>query len=768
MTKKILGLIVPVLLLASLATAQKPTTPPQRTDANISGHVIDTETGKHMPHVSITIKGTTISILTDATGHYYLKNLPLGSFTIVASFMGYGNSEIPISLVKGKTIEVDFDLSPTVMNMDEIVVSSNRTEVKRKESSSIVNVMSSKDFETTSSNNMAEALNYQPGLRVEYNCSNCSVPQLRINGLQGQYSQMLLDSRPIFSSLASVYGLEQLPASMVERVEVIRGGGSALFGSNAIGGVVNIITREPISNTVWLSNQTASMDGSMDINTSLGGSLVSDDYRAGVYIFGMIRSREEYDRNGDGFSELPKLNTETIGFRGYYKTSPFTKLTAEYHHIREFRRGGNDFSSPPDQTDITEQLRHGINGGGLKFDIFSKNMRHKANIYAGAQHIDRDSYFGTDHNPDAYGHTNDMTIVGGAQYTYSFRKLFFMPADLTAGVEYNGNSLDDEMLGYGRQINQDVNTIGGYLQNEWRNEKMSILLGGRLDKNSMIDNMVFCPRATVRYTPSGHAILRASYSSGYRAPQAYDEDLHVAAVGGNVAIITLDPDLKPEYSHSVSASADLYEKFGPVQANLLIEGFYTNLKDVFTLVENGYDGEGNLLLERVNASGAEVYGINAELNLSIGKRLQINTGYTYQWSLYKEAQSWSNNPDIAPQRRMLRTPNSYGYGTVNYNPFKTFNLSGTCNYTGNMIVPHYSETSDLDYQTSTQTFWVFSLKLSYDFKLSASAVLQLNCGVKNITDAYQPDVDTGAKKDAGYIYGPAEPRTFYGGVKFSF
>lgn len=85
-------------------------------------------------------------------------------------------------------------------------------------------------------------MNFQSGLRVETNCGNCGTTQLRINGLEGQYSQVLLDSRPIFSSLASVYGLEQLPVAMIERVEVIRGGGSALFGANAIGGVVNIIT----------------------------------------------------------------------------------------------------------------------------------------------------------------------------------------------------------------------------------------------------------------------------------------------------------------------------------------------------------------------------------------------------------------------------------------------------------------------------------------------------------------------------------------------
>ena len=174
---------------------------------------------------------------------------------------------------------------------------------------------SGKLFEATASCNLAETMNFQSGLRVENNCGNCGTTQLRINGLEGQYSQVLLDSRPIFSSLAAMYGLEQLPVSMIERVEVIRGGGSALFGANAIGGVVNIITKEPQRNSLALSNTTNLLEGgAADFNTALNGSFVSDDYRAGVYLFGMVRDRDSYDRNGDGFLRMnlacPKTQVE--------------------------------------------------------------------------------------------------------------------------------------------------------------------------------------------------------------------------------------------------------------------------------------------------------------------------------------------------------------------------------------------------------------------------------------------------------------------------
>ncbi|MCD8186119.1 MAG: TonB-dependent receptor, partial [Rikenellaceae bacterium] len=128
-------------------------------------------------------------------------------------------------------------------------------------------------------------------------------------------------------------------------------------------------------------------------------------------------------------------------------------------------------------------------------------------------------------------------MVGGGQYTYGFDQLFFLPADLTAGLEYSSNHLHDVMLGYDRNLKQDSRVFGGYLQNEWKSERLNLLAGARIDKHNKIDDIIVNPRANIRYTPMmPDLILRGSYSSGYRAPQAYDEDLHVEAVGGKVAL----------------------------------------------------------------------------------------------------------------------------------------------------------------------------------------------------------------------------------------
>ncbi len=751
-----------------------------RSDANITGHVIDAATGEHLAYITVVIKGTTIGVTTDATGHYFLKNLPAGDLLLEASSLGYTPVTQAVYTENGKTIEVNFTLAESATGIEEVVVTANRNETNKKETSSIVNITSGKLFTAIASSTLSESMNFTPGLRIENNCGNCAVTQLRINGLEGQYSQILLDSRPIFSSLASVYGLDQLPTSMIERVEVIRGGGSALYGANAIGGVVNIITKDPLYNTVNVSNTTNIFgDGGLDINTSLGGSFVTDDSKAGIYLFGMVKERDPYDHNGDNFSDVPGIKSETIGFRGYYRTGLHSRLTAEYHHIHEFRRGGqmlddngdDMFDRPPHEAIIAEQLDNTIDGGGLRFDAFSADGKHKGSAYASAQNIGRKTYFGTDMQLDSYGATHDRTAVAGGQYTYNMKRLLFMPAELTAGVEYTYNHLLDRYLALGRETDQTTHIIGGYLQNEWRTRQFSLLIGGRIDKHNLMNKAVFSPRANVRYSPTENIGLRVSYASGFRAPQVYDEDLHVDAVGGTLQLIELAPDLRPEYSHSVSASADLYHTFGRLQTNLLVEGFYTKLNDVFTLVKIGEDADGNLIMERRNAAGATVMGLNFEGKLGIPGIFEIQLGYTLQRSLYDEPFSWAENSDLPAQRRMFRTPDQYGYFTSTFDITRNFHASLFGTYTGSMLVQHtkYNELTGGydDLEKNTPDFFDLGIRFSYLFRLSASVGLELSAGVKNILNSYQDDLDFGPMKDAGYVYGPALPRMYFVGLKLT-
>jgi len=736
-------------------------------DANIIGHVLDKKTGEHLSYITIALKGTTIGTVTDATGHYFLKNLPEGNFVLEASSVGYKTISRNVSLRKGKTLEENFELEEDAVALDGVVVSANRSVTKRRLAPTLVNVVDMKMFENTNSPTLSQGLNFQPGVRVETNCQNCGFQQVRINGLDGPYTQILIDSRPIFSALSGVYGLEQIPANMIERVEVMRGGGSALFGSSAIAGTINIITKEPLRNSGQLAHTLTSIGGSssFDNNTSLNASLVTDNHRAGLYVFGQNRHRDAYDHDGDGYSEMPKLKNQTVGFRSFLKTSTYSKLTFEYHHLQEFRRGGNLLNRPPHEADIAEQIQHSINGGGLKFDYFAPNEKHRLTVYTSAQHTDRDSYYGSKKDQNAYGKTTDLTFIGGSQYVYSFGKCLFMPADLTAGLEYNRDNLKDDMWGYNRYTKQTVNIGSAFLQNEWKNEKWSILLGGRLDKHNLINHVIFSPRANLRFNPSEDINLRLSYSSGFRAPQAFDEDLHIENVGGTVSMIERAKNLKEEKSQSFSASADMYHRFGAFQVNFLVEGFYTRLSDVFVL-ENIGERDGILIKERRNGSGAKVLGLSMEGKMAYLSLFQLQAGVTLQQSRYDEPEKWS---ETAPaEKKIFRTPNTYGYFTATYTPIKPLSLSLSGTYTGSMLVQHMAGYIDKDVAVNTRDFFDMGVKVAYDFKLYKSVNLQLSAGVQNVFNAYQNDFDQGVERDSEYIYGPAAPRSYFAGIKISY
>ena len=675
-----------------------------------------------------------------------------------------------------KNHEHEHDIYKTV-GLDEVVVSANKNEVKRCDAPVVVNVIGARLFETVSSPDLAKSLNYQSGLRVENNCQNCGFPQVRINGLEGPYSQILINSRPVVSALSGVYGLEQIPVNMIERVEVVRGGGSALFGANAVGGTINIITKDPKQNSFQVSNTLSLMGGNTwENNMGANASIVSHDNKYGLALYQSYRNRQPYDRDDDGFSEIGKISANTFGLRGYYRPTKLSRLGIEYHTTNEFRRGGNKFDLEPHLTDITEMTRHIINSGGVNYDLFWNEYAHKLSFYSSVQHVDRNSYYGAQQNPDAYGKTKDLTYVGGATYTGKLPTLVFAPATLTAGLEYQYNSLHDIMTGYDRDLRQDVKIASGFVQSEWKISQVTLLAGVRLDSHNLIDNPIFSPRVNMMWKPNDNIQTRLTWSTGFRAPQAYDEDLHVTAVGGEGVLIQLADGLKPERSNSFSGSLDWSVTAGHFQVNLLAEAFYTTLSNVFYLQNIGYDNQGNSIQERRNGSGAKVYGVNFDAKAAHGTNFYLQAGLTLQRSRYKELTTWSEDPSVDAVRDMPRTPNVYGYFTMNVQPLKALDISLSGVYTGRMHVPHFAPVDvvpgDYEYtyiakdeMVHTPDFLDLSAKVAYTFGLSGRIKLQLNAGVQNILDAFQKDLDRGTYRDSGYFYGPTQPRTLYIGCK---
>ncbi len=770
-----------------------------------------------VPFVNIILKNKTIGTATNLKGYYEIAGLDPGKYIIRAQAIGYKPQEREIVLEAGQRKKLDFYIKEDFIGMEQVVVSASRNAIKREEAPVIVNALTPQLFESKASVSLADGLGFSPGIRMETTCQNCGVSQLRMNGLEGRYTQILINSRPVFSSLAAVYGLEIIPENMIERVEIVRGGGSALYGGNAIGGTVNIITKEPVKNSFSLASNYGyagvgvpnsgipATDGNVRFSAS---AVCKRDNRAGMNIFALKRNRDIFDANNDGFTELVNLENQSAGFQAFYRPGDMSRLTLDVYSLNEYRiGGGQNFDRMPHNMKIAEQIEHHISGGGLIFDTYTNpDKGNKLSVYSSVQDIDRDTYYGTGIKDNSgYGKTKDLSIGGGIKYSINIDNLLFAPAFVTMGAENFNTSLKDNKLGYydynlqrniltTTVINQQSNTTGGFIQNEWNMERMKILLGLRYDHFSITDKArqdkgstkgdVLVPRTNFMYDLTNAIQLRAGYAAGYRAPQVFDEDLHIESSQARKVFHVNAPDLKQEHSHSFTGSFAYHNDWNKTQVEFLSEGFYTLLQDPFANRFGSPDSAGNVYYTRINAeSGATVYGVNLEAKLAPSKMYNFQAGFTLQRSLYQKPQEFD-------EKRFLRSPNAYGYFVARYKPTDPVILALNGQYTGSMLVPHFGpEVPDPNLQPDvydevtaaiargdviqgekimvTNPFVDLGFKITYNYEMHEGIVMAFSAGVNNIFNAWQSDFDTGKYRDPGYTYGPRMPRTVYLGIKMA-
>ena len=745
-----------------------------------------------MAFASVGLEGTTFGTASDESGNFKISNIPAGFYTLKASVTGFRTYSRKIEVKPNADLWFDISLAEDLLNLEEVVVSGTRYEYDRASAPVVVNVLDNKMLNATQSIAIADGLNFQPGVRVETNCQNCGFTQVRLNGLEGAYSQILINSRATFSALNSVYGLDQIPANIVEQIEVVRGGGSALYGSNAIAGTINIITQDPVENSWEMKSNTSLIDGdALDQTYTFNGSFVSESLNSGVTFYGMNRNRDSYDANGDGFTEMVLLENNVLGAKAFFKPGERSKLSVDFSALSEYRRGGDRLDLAPHFTDITEELQHNTFFGSLNYDLWSKDDKNKVSFYVSSQNTDRDSFYGglgggrtaTDSllALNAYGLTEDKAIVAGTQYNR-----YFTNEDVfTAGFESQNYNTRDEIRGYNRLIDQQVHTLGFFGQYEWKpTSKFTALLGARYDitdvtGNYQIGNIsrsvdqkngVLSPRLTFMYKLNNSIRFRGGYARGFRAPQAFNEDLHIASVGGEPLFVILSENLDKETSNSYTGSVNITKELGIAQASLLIEGFYTQLQNPFIQVSTGSVlANGSILEEVRNGEGATVSGVNFEAGYSPASKIVFQLGGTVQQTRYSETQVLFDPDDgsenIVAVDEFVRTPNLYGYFTTYYNLTETFKIDISATYTGSMIVPRVVGDNGFLNLINSNTFFDANIKVSYEFAIRDDFHLELSGGVKNIFNSFQPEFDSGPERDSDFVYGPAAPRSIFVSIK---
>lgn len=736
--------------------------------------------GKPVPQVLIKLKGENRGALTEDDGSFSISNISYGTYELIVSHPHYAYHTSMLVLSDSlPALELTIELFDNPLLIDQIVVTASRTDKRQTDAPVIVGVINSQSLENVQACSLSDGLKFQPGLRVETDCQTCNYTQLRMNGLAGGYSQILINGRPIFSPLTGLYGLEQIPTNMIERIEVVRGGGSALFGSSAIGGTVNVLTKIPKKNSYQVSNVTQ-LIGNDALDNILSGNLtlVGKTKKAGISLFINQRHRDWYDHNNDNFSELPALKNFSFGTTAFFLPKENQKIELSLSRIQEYRYGGEMINKPADEAQQSEERLHKVYVGSADYQVNFNDSRSSIITYLAGQYTNRVHYTGIlpddsvaliEHylNPP-HGTSSVSTFQAGIQINHRFKKFIVGKNTLTAGTEFVYDDVLDQIPAYHYLIDQTTTNLGVFIQSDWEiSHDLTVLLGVRGDQHNFLPAPIVSPRISFMYTLKEATQFRFTWGRGFRAPQAFDSDMHIAFAGGGVSRITLADDLRAERSNSLSASVNYDKSTKKFIVGFTLDGFYTRLNHAFYYHPLGEDNFGELF-EKRNGSGATVAGTSLEIRGNWNKLVEVESGFTLQTSRFDQSVSYSDV--LERTSSFLRTPNVYGFATLFLFPTKKFNANFNLVYTGPMTLVHFGGAPEqlVDTYYETADFWDFSFKLSYAFELpKVKSKLMFFGGVKNILDAYQNNFDTGKNRDSNFIYGPSQPRTLFIGLKLA-
>ncbi|MBN1223486.1 MAG: TonB-dependent receptor, partial [Candidatus Aminicenantes bacterium] len=688
------------------------------------------------------------SVESDKSGTFEMIEIPPGRYHIEVYAEGYMDFSSDIfNLIRDN---LDYSIILIQQISEEVVVTATRTAKLYSETPVKLEIISMKDIEQKAATTLADTLCQTTGVRVENDCQNCNFTQVRINGMQGKYTQVLIDSSPVISAMTGVYGLEQIPAEMLDRIEIIKGGGSALYGGNAVAGVINVITKEPQENRTALKLHQESISGKPFTNLGFRSSLVSKDLNTKAFLFASYQKREPVDLNDDNFSELGTISNTSFGLNFFNYFSPIEgKLKLGFFRIFEERRGGDLFDKPPHEANTAEWIKTDQIGFSSDWDHYISE-KFFYNISFSIVNAKRDTYYGSHKDPNAYGVTKNPLLILSSQLNYQAGSHVF-----SIGIQHKRDKIKDEATGYNRTIEDVYYESGFFVQDDFKiSDTFSLLSGFRLNKHSAIERIIFTPRLSILVNLMKELSFRTSFSTGFRAPQVFDEDLHITQVGGEGMMVMNSPNLTEEKSYSINSGFDYGKQIGRNLIQWSLEAFYNKLSDTFILHEVERI-ENARILERINGAGARVFGISLNFGLVLGPKLSLASGWTLQRSRLDEPEPEFNSSEF------FKTPNSYGYFSLSYENPKIANIVLSGEYTGSMNAPHFAGYIKEDRLEVTPSFWVVNMKINKRINISEDYEASIFVGAFNLWNSYQKDLDKGVDRDSGYVYGPAKPRSFY-------
>ncbi len=572
--------------------------------------------GKTLEGASVIVYGSKIGTITDASGNFELQLSNIKNPRIIISYLGHKSFIKKINTKEQNLGNIVLEIDD---QLEEVVVSGTLKPVSKLDSPVPVEVYAQTFFKANPTSSVFEALEIVNGIRPQLNCNVCNTGDIHINGQEGSYTMILIDGLPIVSGLSTVYGLSGIPQSLIERLEIVKGPASTLYGSEAIGGVINLITKIP-ENTNKVSYDTFVSDWG-ELNTDLGYKYKLTNQSTGLLGVNYFNYSNPIDNNGDGFTDLTLQDRVSI----FNKFDIGKKLSLATRYVYEDRWGG--------QIDWNSSYRGGDQIYGES--IYTSRIEFFGNYKFNEKFSFQFSL--NDHNQNsAYGTTifNANQTIGFGQFIWnkSVRK-----NDVLIGLAYRYTFYDDDTTATFDDINsknkaEKTHLPGIFIQDEIKIDKQNrLLLGVRYDYNSIYGS-IFTPRLNFKTSNKEQSsIFRFSMGSGYRVTQLFTED-HAALTGARDVVFL--NDLKPEKSWNINLN--YVRKIYFTQGHI-IDFDSSIFRTVFSnkIIPN-YDSNPNQIIYD-NLSGTSVtQGASININALFQNSLRINLGITYIDSFVEE------------------------------------------------------------------------------------------------------------------------------------
>ena len=572
--------------------------------------------GEPLNGASLRIKGTNLGTITNEQGYFSIEFSEKRNNQLIISYIGHKSKQIEIDPNNSDVGRIILELYES---LDEIVISGTLKPVSKLKSPVAVEVYSQSFFKANPSPSIFESLESINGIRPQLNCNVCNTGDIHINGQEGSYTMVLIDGLPIVSGLSTVYGLSGIPQSLIERVEIVKGPASTLYGSEAIGGVINLITKLP-ENSSKLSIDSFMSDWG-EINTDIGYKYSLSKKTTGLLGINYFNFSNPIDKNNDGFTDLTIQDRVSI----FNKFTYGDKLSFATRFVYEDRWGG--------QLDWEPRYRGGdtIYGESIYTTRFEAFGNYKFNKNLSFQF----SYNNHTHN-SAYG-----TTIFNANQTIGFGQLIWNKTiknnDLLFGLAYRYTYYDDDTTATFNEIlnsnKEDIYHMPGlFIQDEIKiNESNMLLLGIRFDHNSLHGN-IFTPR--INYKLSNYdqtSILRLSFGTGYRVAQVFTED-HAALTGARDVVFLNDLEPEKSWNTNLNYIKKVYLKEGAI-IDFDISIFKTQFSNK---IIPDYDTNPNKIIYD-NLKGKSIsQGLSLNINSLLENGIRFNLGATYIDSYIKE------------------------------------------------------------------------------------------------------------------------------------